>query len=408
MLRLAGDVALYAAGFVFAALATPNVPGAVDLAGETLELTGTGTSLFMLGVLAWVSVFFRRGSPLAPLIAGAVLAVIGTDYLLLLVGAHHALISWPARRRRQVSVVVGIVVLAFTARELLTSWGDSGMIALVARSVVEGPPSPGVVEVLTLLVAALSLLACFGSAALVRTRRESRAERDRADLEHDRASALSTELNRRSERERLARDIHDALAHRLSVISLQSGALEEATRSQDETVAKTAHTLRQQAHASLDDLRGLLGELRRETGASREQDAAVPPSMASMRTIGHLIRSVRENGTLVDAFVLIEDAEQAGAALDRTVYRIVQESLTNTLRHAPGAPVAVYIEAAASTGVRIRVSNPVTGAPQNALGAGRGLNGIRERAILLGGTAWIGESAGQFIVDVTLPWPDAE
>lgn len=407
-LRIPRDILLFAAGILFAGLAVRNVPGATEGTGDALEISDRGILVFLLYMLAWVSIFWRTRAPLVPLIAGAVLAAIGTDYLLLLIGAHHALVSWPPRRRQPLVLAVIGVVIAFTARELLTTWGDEGAIMTLVPEGSEVGPQDGAIWVLALVTAGVSLLVAIGSATLVRTRRESRANLDRADQEHSRATALSTELDRQSEREKLARDIHDALAHRLSVISLQSGALEEATRSQDAGVARAAVTLRQQAHASLDDLRGLLGELRREPSAA-EEDAAVPPSMASMRTIGHLIRSVREGGASVEAFVLIEGAEHAGAALDRTTYRIVQESLTNALKHAPGAPIAVYVEAAAGSGVRIRVSNPVVpGAAQAAPGAGRGVTGIRERAQLLGGTAWTGESDGQFLIDVTLPWPDGE
>ncbi len=409
-LRIAGDVALYAFGVVVSALAVANVPAATHRVGDVLHINPAGIGIYLMCLIAWGSVFVRRLAPLVPLIAGAILAAVGTEYVLLLVGAYSALVSWPARRRRQVAVAVTVVVIAFVARELLTSWGDGGvLLMLTMRDGVPPAPDDGTVWILVSVIAGLALLVTFGSAMLVRTRRESRAHLHRADQEHSRAASLSTELDRRSERERLARDIHDALAHRLSVISLQSGALEEAARSQDESVARAAETLRRQAHASLEDLRSLLGELRREPGPTEDDEAAIPPSMASMRAIGHLIRSVRAGGVSVDAFVLIEDAEHAGAALDRTAYRIVQESLTNALKHAPKAPIAVYVEASASTGVRIRVSNPVLpAAERDTTGSGRGTTGIRERAQLLGGTAWIGEHDGQFIVDVSLPWHDGE
>jgi signal transduction histidine kinase len=415
VLRICCDIALYVAGFVISIAALSNVPGTTrpaEAAGGTPELLGLGIGLFLLAAIAWVTVFFRRFLPLLPLIAGAVLTVIGMDYLLLLVGAHHALLQWAPKRGRISAALATTLIVTFVVRENTTGWGDAGMLAVIVRDASEGESSAGVLWTVTALLAALALLTSFGTAVLVRTRRESLVLRNRADQEQGRAAALTVEVGRQAERERLARDIHDALAHRLSVISLQSGALEEATRSRDETVARAAQALRQQAHASLDDLRGLLGELRSEPRSSGDEEAAVPPSMASMRTIGHLIRSVRQGGAIVDALVLIEDAERAGAALDRTAYRIVQESLTNALKHAPGVPIAVYVEAAAASGVRIRVSNPVlpeSGADaRRPEGAGRGVAGIRERAHLLGGTAWTGESEGQFVVDVSLPWPEAE
>ncbi|UWF77542.1 MULTISPECIES: sensor histidine kinase [Microbacterium] len=406
-LRAGGSLGLYVLGIMVTACGVANVPGAAHPgAGRSIEVTDLGTGLFMLGMLAWVAVFFRRRQPAVPLAAGAVLALVGMEYLLLLLGAASALLRWPVKARRMATGAAAALVLVFVLREMFTPWGDADiLLTSVARSAGE-PPSFVLGAALTIGIAALSVGAAFGLAILVRTRRESLALRNRVSVEHDRAESLTAEVGRQAERERLARDIHDALAHRLSVISLQSGALEEAARSQDQAVAQAAQTLRHQAHASLEDLRGLLGELRREPGTAADTDAAVPPSMASMRTIGHLIRTVRQSGAAVDAFVLIDDAEHAGAALDRTVYRIVQECLTNALKHAPGSPVSVYVEAAPSSGVRIRVSNPLPGAAGSGVaGAGRGLNGIRERTELLGGTAWIGETQGEFLVDVTLPWP---
>ena len=165
--------------------------------------------------------------------------------------------------------------------------------------------------------------------------------------------------------------------------------------------------LRGQAHASLEDLRGLLGDLR--TGGSRAQVAAAPPSTASLRALPRLVRSLREGGTTVDAVILLDRTESAPPVLDRSVYRIVQESLTNALKHAPGAPVSLYVDGAPGTGIRIRVTNPLPhtpGTPLGRTGTGSGMAGIRERIRILGGTSWIGESEGVFVVDATLPWPE--
>lgn len=399
MRRLFTGTGLVVIGFVVETVGLANVP----VATADGRLTQAGTVLWLVTTALWVTVFARRTHPVLPLVAGALLALLGVDYLLLLVATHHLLLRLDGVRTLRLAIGASCAVALFVAREVLSPWGDDGVLArgLAGDS---GPADPAALAAFVIVIAVGSLLVTFGATVILRSRRESDAQRARADIAQDRAEALGEEVVRQAERERLARDIHDALAHRLSVISLQSGALEQASRSQDPTVARAALTLRHQAHQSLEDLRSLLGELR---SAPRAEHAEAPPTLASMRQLGHLIRSVRESGASVDALVLIEDAETAGAALDRTVYRVVQESLTNALKHAPGAPVSVYVEASSSSGARIRVSNPLPARPSTATpGASRGLAGIRERVAMLQGTAWIGEADGHFIVDVTLPWPE--
>ncbi|WP_456284462.1 sensor histidine kinase [Microbacterium sp. JZ101] len=399
MRRIFTGTGLVVIGFVVETVGIANVP----IATADGRLTQAGTVLWLVTTALWATVFARRTHPVLPLIAGAVLALIGVDYLLLLVATHHLLLRLDGARALRLAIGASCAVALFVAREMLSTWGDDGVLArgLAGDS---GRADPAALAAFVIVIAVGALLVTFGATVILRSRRESDVQRARADIAQDRAEALGEEVVRQAERERLARDIHDALAHRLSVISLQSGALEEASRSQDPTVARAALTLRQQAHQSLEDLRGLLGELR---SAPRTEHPEAPPTLASMRQLGHLIRSVRESGATVDALVLIEDAEGAGAALDRTVYRVVQESLTNALKHAPGAPVSVYVEASPSTGARIRVSNPLPIPPSGITpGASRGIAGIRERVAILQGTAWIGEADGHFIVDVTLPWPE--
>lgn len=125
-----------------------------------------------------------------------------------------------------------------------------------------------------------------------------------------------------------------------------------------------------------------------------------------MRSVGEIISATRSTGTPVDAMVMLDGAAQAPEILDATVYRLVQETLTNAVKHAPGRAVSLYLEAGPATGVRLRVSNPVvTTADAGAgKGAGAGLVGIRERAEALQGTVWAGTHQGEFIVDVSLPW----
>lgn len=103
---------------------------------------------------------------------------------------------------------------------------------------------------------------------------------------------------------------------------------------------------------------------------------------------------------------MVEGADRVGATLDAAAFRILQESLTNAIKHAPGSVVSVTFDAAPERGIRIRVTNPLTASGAGVPGSRTGLIGIRERAAAVGGTAWIGPYEGEFIVDVSLPWGD--
>jgi signal transduction histidine kinase len=105
--------------------------------------------------------------------------------------------------------------------------------------------------------------------------------------------------------------------------------------------------------------------------------------------------------------ILVDGVERAAAVLDHTVFRIVQEALTNAMKHAAHAPVSIVVEATPAAGVHVRVANPVAAASSIAgHGSGGGIMGIRERVDHLGGTCDIGERGGEFVVQVDLPWAE--
>ncbi|WP_180953199.1 sensor histidine kinase [Brevibacterium ihuae] len=405
VLRVLWDIALWVLGTTFAMLAVTGVPGATS---GPLVITDIGVVIALLAALLWTTVLLRRRFPLVVIAAGTVITLAGMDYWLVLIGVFHALIRWERRPALAAGITGAAVVCIAAVRDALRAPDSTAMGWLLG--ITSTPDSIEVrvgIAIVVVVIALISAGATAGLALLVRSRREAVVGRTRIAAAHRENADLADELARQSERDRLAHEIHDALAHRLSVISLQSGALETATHSSDPALAHAARVLRGQAHASLEDLRGLLGDLR--TGGSRAQVAAAPPSTASLRALPRLVRSLREGGTTVDAVILLDRTESAPPVLDRSVYRIVQESLTNALKHAPGAPVSLYVDGAPGTGIRIRVTNPLPhtpGTPLGRTGTGSGIAGIRERIRILGGTSWIGESEGVFVVDATLPWPE--
>ncbi|MER7797413.1 histidine kinase [Microbacterium sp. NPDC096154] len=401
ILRRGRSIALFVLGALWEVYCVLNVPGTatfVTSGAPEARITDLGTGLALLAIAAWGTVFVRARAPWAVLAAGAVLALIGTSYVLALVGATRVLARSP-RHSKAVALGVGALVLLFAARESLTDWG-----AALPWTVGYDPHQahPGW-QVVPWAIAVLALGAAAGLIAYRRTRVEADASRARAEREHQRADALGEQVARQAERERIARDLHDGIGHRLSSAALSASAFEAkvtADPSLDPALAEWARLVREQAHAALDDVRGVVGGLRMDT------EPASP--RASLRFVGDLLSDLRAAGHRVDALVVMDGADRAGASLQAAAYRILQESLTNAIRHAPGVPVSVTLHASPERGVRLRVVNPVAPVPPvvGATGGGHGLAGIRERAASAGGTAWIGPHEGEFIVDVTLPWSE--
>lgn len=392
-----GAIALLVVGVMIDICGVVNVPGAATISsanGGQVVITGLGTGLALMVICAWLTVLWRERYPLVPLIAGGVLAVIGVSYLLLLIGAVAFVRRRPTRLRLTGIIVVAGVVL-YLVREAFTPWG--GALPWFLTTHVDALDDPW-----WILASFVCALLSLGVAATIIAITRSRERADRSDLrvaaEVQRVDVLTEQAARQAERERIARDMHDALAHRLSVVSLHAGALEAAAGQGD--TSEMARTVREQTHAALQDMRGLIGELR----SPGDSTSATP---ASMRAIGSMLSGMRATGHPITSLVVIESPERAGALFDSAVYRIVQEALTNAIKHASGEGIDAFVQVSPAEGARLRVVNPL-GTVRTAVvpGGGNGILGIRERAVALGGEAWIGESEGTFIVDVSLPWQE--
>ncbi|GAB7030083.1 hypothetical protein JCM4914_15440 [Streptomyces platensis subsp. malvinus] len=173
---------------------------------------------------------------------------------------------------------------------------------------------------------------------------------DRAETE----AARRTEEAQRAAREEIAREMHDVLGHRLSLLSLHAGALEFSPGAPEAEIAHTAAVIRESAHRALQELRTVIGVLRaptvEETGGTRPQ--------AGLGDLERLFAESREAGTDIRARLDVTASEQVAALTGRTVHRIVQEGLTNARKHAPGAEVRVEVTGGPSEGVSVELSTP--------------------------------------------------
>jgi len=245
----------------------------------------------------------------------------------------------------------------------------------------------------------------------------ARARRDLVVSLHERAARLEAESQlhaeqaREAERRRISREMHDVLAHRLSLLSLHAGALEFRPDAPPEEIAAAAGVIRASAHAALEELRDVIGVLREGT------EGAIQPPQPSLRELPELIEEARGAGMRVEAEIELPLEGEAAAAISeltgRTAFRIVQEGLTNARKHAPNALVTVRAGLTADGRVEVELRNPqpvgaalgpgaVAKTPMP--GAGSGLIGLGERVGLAGGELAHGTGeSGEYRLRATLP-----
>lgn len=334
------------------------------------------------GVLACSALWWRRRWPVAVALICLLLGVVSSSAT---PAGLLALSSLAVHRPARPTVVVTLLWLP----------------SLVAYAVYS--PDTGPISVV-LFVMPLAF-AATGWGMFIRARRQlllslrERALRAEADM------ALNNERARVAERTRIAREMHDILAHRISLLALHAGGLEVRPDLPPQQVQETAALLRTTARQALEELRSVIGVLREDGGP---QPAMLAPQ-PTLSDLGRLVEEARAAGTDIDFEMHVEHSDELPAPLGRDAYRIVQEALTNVRKHAPGATVKVRVSGAPGQGLRVAVRNNER-APAAAVstlpGAGAGLLGLRERVALAGGTLAAGpDGAGDFVVEAGLTWP---
>ncbi|MGW2280471.1 sensor histidine kinase [Streptomyces sp. NPDC001770] len=225
-----------------------------------------------------------------------------------------------------------------------------------------------------------------------------------AQVEHLRTEReLREQAARMAERSAIAAEMHDVLAHRLSLIALHTGVLATKRDVLPHPVVERLSLLRTASTDALTDLRDVLGALRTENPPATDRPAP------ALRDVEEMIGQARAAGQAIDT--IVEGIpEQAPAAHRLAVYRLVQEALTNARKHAPGAPVRVRIDYGPPATL-IEVTNP-PGTPlrgARAVPSGFGLIGLRERVETLGGHLNAGPGgAGTWRLAARIPHPATE
>ncbi|GAA0466610.1 two-component sensor histidine kinase [Paractinoplanes deccanensis] len=356
-----------------------------------------------LGVPCILALFFRRRWPLGVCLVvlplGAV-SVMATGAILI------ALFTVAIRYR------AGVVLLLAAAH---VSTG------VVYYTLQDHPPFPLWIDV---VMRAFTGLAAIGWGLFLRAyrrltltlRQEARRAREEQQLRVDQA--------RLTERSRIAREMHDVLAHRMSMVSLHAGALEVSSDAPADEIASAARTIRLSAHDALEELRAAIGVL-------RPGRAQAEPPQPDLDDLDELVQAARTSGMKVD-FIWLQPPVRPAPVVGRTAYRLIQEALTNARKHAPGKSVDVRLDGAAGRHLRIEVINYVSDAHEHeearrqeaqssiggaelsdhhleieddgVPGSGVGLIGAGERAESVGGHVTYGREDDRFRFEAWLPW----
>ena len=270
----------------------------------------------------------------------------------------------------------------------------SGLLQSVLR------PDPSISWGVSFVATLVITLLVVGWGMFVRSRRQLvEALRERA-VRAEAEAVLRAEQAQRLAREEIAREMHDVLAHRLSLLSVHAGALEFRPDAPPAEVARAAGVIRDSAHEALQDLREIIGVLR-SPGAG-DEDRPQP----TLDTLDALVAESRQAGAKATLDNRVDDAAAVPGAVGRTVYRIAQEGLTNARKHAPGAEVSVTVTGRAGDGLTVEIRNPApVGDVPEVPGSGQGLIGLTERATLAGGRLTHGPGPdGGFVISAWLPW----
>jgi signal transduction histidine kinase len=251
------------------------------------------------------------------------------------------------------------------------------------------------------LTAALVTAAVVAWGMVLRGRRQTQRERVRRT---EAEGQLRVEQIRYAERTRIAREMHDVLAHRISLLSMNAGALEFRPEAPPEEIASAAAVIRASAHQALEDLHEMIGLLRDKADGDPPQ-----PPQPTLASLPGLLEEARAAGMRLRADVRVADLTGVPDPVGRHALRIVQEALTNARKHAPSATVDLHVDGAPGKGLTIEVHNPapVLAAGANEIpGSGTGLVGLAERATLCGGRLEHGrDEHGDFRLRAWLPWP---
>jgi signal transduction histidine kinase len=357
-----------------------------------------GPALLFFSVLAWLPLLVRTRWPLPVLVA----TVVAESLHLALVPFVAPGLATPIALAAYQPVPVATMVAAFTVATQAprrTAWigGGAAAMVLLVVSLVARPLTllaTDIVMLLNLVVIATAIGRMIaGRKEHIATEALEREEHTRREVE--------------AERLRIARELHDVLAHHLTPVNAQAAVADYLLRTDPQAAAEALRGLTQHTRSALDELHATVGLLRQEgdptDGATDGTDALYP--VPGLERLDQLLEGFRTAGSDVRLTVTGKPGDLPPRG-DLAAYRIIEEALTNATKHAAGAPVHVRLDWVGGE-LRLRVVNdPPIGvhSGERGPGTGHGLIGMRERALSAGGSLLTKRTAdGGFLVSATIP-----
>lgn len=323
-----------------------------------------------LSIVAAAGLVFRRHLPYLSLLLALPGLFLGSGLVAVMI-ALYSVAAYTRARMPMIAGVIGALLGYVVFVDIPTTLEDTTLTGIYGLLFVVGPTALGL---------------------LTATRVELSDRIQQLHVAQDEERRLAAEQALARERVNLAREMHDVVSHQISLIAIQAGALQ--VNAPDPDARRTARTIRTLCVATLEELRTMVGVLRRAGGT--DTGLTPPPGLSE---IAHLI------GTSgIAAVANIQLPDDLPPNVQRTIYRTIQEALTNARKHAPDAPVE--ITAHIDQGIRVQIySGPARTAPSSLPSAGVGITGLRERAELLGGTLTTRHDTTGFRINLTLPAP---
>ena len=362
-----------------AAYATP----ATATQNQGAQFLGWGLLYCVLGLATTLPLTFLRPAPAAVTLTAASLLSLGLFHFLTVAGATAELIA------------------AYRSGRGGTRRGDGAQyvalgltVPFLALALATGASAGTETWVLTVVLAALVPAAAWAGVA-----RRSRAE---ALLHTAATQAIADTLvehTARGERARIARELHDVVAHHISMIAVQAETARLTTPGMPAAGAQRLSEIGDTARAGLTEMRRLLGVLREDAQA----EVADRHPQPGLEQLPGLVDEARESSGSACRFIISGPPVTVGPGVGLAAYRIVQEALTNARRHAPGAAVDVEVHYGDGD-LRLLIRDNGPGPERTAPAGGHGLLGMRERAAAVGGELHAGAATvGGFLVEARLP-----
>ena len=370
------DVALAVAIFLLGIAGQPN-----PQTGEPVPLTPAVVAFLVLACLALVA---RRR---APVTVWAITVVLSALSVLQVAGPAPAIVT----------AMVAVYTVAVLCRPAVALAVAAATPAILLGTYYLATSDSVPLGDVAYTVIAVSAMACAIGFA-VRSQRAVVAAAEERALRAERTREEEAQRRVTEERLRIARELHDVLAHHIAVVNVQAGVAQHLLASNPTAAAEAIGHVRESSQVALTEMATVLGLLRTADDGSSTQPA---PGLALADA---LVASVRRSGLPV-TWRVTGTPRPLAPVTDLTAYRLIQESLTNAGKHGSGATEVVVDYRVAD--VVVEVSNPV--APDSSVApGGHGIIGMRERVAAVGGSIEVGPRGGRFVVRAELPAPRAE